>query len=80
MSGPKENKTAMSKRIGDVLKFEDVGPMALYLGYIHEEGKLTMDDGRVMALMASLAKIDKRKEFYFEKGGKEVILSRVLPT
>ena len=48
MSGPKDAMGTMWERIGKALKIDEVGPMGLYLGCIHEEGQLTLPCGRVI--------------------------------
>ena len=42
---------AMWLRIGLALKIDEPGPMGLYLGCIHEEGSVKMDDGKTVRTM-----------------------------
>ena len=51
MSGPKENMDIMWKKIAQVLKIDEPAEMGLYLGCVHEEGKLEMNDGRIIRTM-----------------------------
>ena len=44
MSGPEFELADMWKRIREVLEIEDAGPLSWYLGCIHEEGEVVMDD------------------------------------
>ena len=43
MSGPEQNLAPMWERIGKAKKFNEPGPMSLYLGCIHEEGAVEID-------------------------------------
>ena len=83
MSGPVENMDIMWERIGKVLKIEDAGPMGLYLGCIHEEGSVKMEDGKTVRTMTFnqegffREKVEKYFELCLDKGGKEVKLATV---
>ena len=41
----------MWKKIANVLKIDEPADMGLYLGCVHEEGKMEMDDGRIIRTM-----------------------------
>lgn len=73
----------MWKRIANVLEIEDPGPMGLYLGCIHEEGSLNLDDGRTVRTMTFnqevffKEKIEESLEFCLDRRGKDQKLSTV---
>ncbi len=47
MSGPEEKMEQAWKEIAEI-NLEDPGPMGLYLGCVHEEGKVELDDGHIV--------------------------------
>ncbi len=51
MSGPEENMEKAWADIAAVINIEDPGPIGLYLGCVHEEGAVEMDDGRKIRTM-----------------------------
>ena len=83
MSGPKSAMGAMWERIGAALKIDEPGPMGLYLGCIHEEGKLTLPCGRDIRYCTFNSedffrdKVNKYLEICETLGGKKVKLASV---
>ena len=75
MSGPKENMEKAWADIAAVINIEDPGPMGLYLGCVHEEGAVEMDDGRKIRTMTFNQesffrdKIEKYIQVCEDKGG-----------
>jgi hypothetical protein len=75
MSGPEENMEKAWAEIAEVINIEDPGPMGLYLGCVHEEGTVEMDDGRKVRTMTFNQesffsdKIDKYIKVCQDKGG-----------
>ena len=75
MSGPKENMEKAWADIAAVINIEDPGPMGLYLGCVHEEGVVEMDDGRKIRIMTFNQesffrdKIEKYIQVCEDKGG-----------
>ena len=81
MSGPTEIIDAMWVKLAEVLKFEDPGPMGLYLGCIHEEGTTQIDDKQIKTITFNQEeffkdKIEKYIDLCMEKGSKTVKLHR----
>ncbi len=83
MSGPEENMAKAWKDMAEVINIEDTGPMGLYLGCVHEEGKVELDDGHVVPTMTFNQesffrdKIEKYLEVCESKGGSIPQLSKV---
>ena len=52
----------MWEKIAKVLKIDEPVDMGLYLGCVHEGGKMEMDDGRIIRTMTF-----NQEGFFFEK-------------
>ena len=77
----------MWERIGITLKIEDPGPMGLYLGCIHAEGMIKMEDGRTVRTMTFnqegffREKVETTLNCVWTKGGRKSNWHRLqLPT
>ncbi len=83
MSGPEENMEKAWADIAAVINIEDPGPMGLYLGCVHEESAVEMDDGRKIRTMTFNQesffrdKIDKYIQVCEEKGGITPLIPQV---
>lgn len=51
VSRPKENMKIMWGRIAEKLKLDEPGEMGLYQGCTHEEGEVTLENGKVIRTM-----------------------------